>query len=382
VDCHEQYKTWIEIDRKAIRENIAAFRSITKKNTDLFSVVKSNAYGHGLTVFSKLADSFGVDGFCVDSVVEGRKLRKIGIRKPILVLGPTLPPLFKEAAAENITVTVSTLESLKDLERGKTAANFHLKIDTGMHRQGFYPEEVPKVVKLLKSGSGPFQKSLRGIYTHFAVAKDVTYPSYTLRQLAGFEKTRAALVKAGFRDLLSHAAASGGAILYPESHFDAVRVGIGLYGYWPSKEAAIQYPLIWHKKLALRPVLSWRSILSEIKNLKPGDFVGYDITEKIAKKTKAAVVPIGYWHGFPRSLSSVGEVIVGGRRTRVLGRVSMDMIVIGLPGEGVFKAGDQVTFIGNDGRESITAEEFGTRCDTTHYEALTRINPLIKRIAV
>ncbi len=374
-------RTWIEIDARAARKNYETFRKLIGKSVELWAVVKSNAYGHGLFAFSKLMDKFGIDGFCVDSVVEGLALRREGIKKPILVLGPTLPARLAEAARHKITVSVSNFEALHALARHASAhggknqtPDFHIKLDTGMHRQGFYFDEIPKVIKQIANRQSPIAKKLKGIFTHFASAKDVNYPSYTDRQLSKFNKARGMFAEAGFKNLKSHAAATGGTLISPKYHGDAVRVGIGLYGLWPSKELEVQLG----NKVKLHPVLSWRAAITETKLLQAGDYVGYDLTERVLRKTHMAVVPIGYWHGFPRALSSTGEAIVNGKRARVLGRVSMDLVVVAL--SDTARAGDIATLIGRDGKDEIFAWEPSQKSGTTHYEFLTRLNPLMERI--
>ncbi|OGZ00414.1 MAG: alanine racemase [Candidatus Liptonbacteria bacterium RIFCSPLOWO2_01_FULL_52_25] len=422
-------RTWIEIDSRAAKKNYGTFRKLTLRSFDitqgkqaqgksavkLWAVVKSNAYGHGLMLFSKLMQKFGIDGFCVDSLVEGLRLRASppaggGIRKPILVLGPTLPALYAEAAKHNITVTVSSFEALKALagfvdkkstkkkrggkgrggsgtSYGNRAPEFHLKIDTGMHRQGFYVSEVPKVIHFLSSKSKVLSSQLSGLYTHFASAKDINYPTYTERQFGEFEKATKLFAKAGFsakggsasggkNNFTVHAAATGGALVDPKYHLDAVRIGIGLYGLWPSKELETQLS----GKIKLQPVLSWRAVVSEVKRLEKGDYVGYDLVERVMEPVSMAVVPVGYWHGIPRSLSGTGEVLTRGKRARILGRVSMDLITVRLPARR--RPGDTVTLIGGDGGEVLLAADVAARAGTIHYELLTRLNPLIERIVV
>ena len=149
-----------------------------------------------------------------------------------------------------------------------------------------------------------------------------------------------------------------------------------MYGLWPSKELEVQLG----DKIKLRPVLSWRAAVTETKHLKAGDYVGYDLTERVPNETMMAVLPIGYWHGFPRALSSMGEVVIRGRRARVLGRVSMDMTVVAVPKS--VRAGDVATLIGADGKDEIFAWEPSQKSGTTHYEFLTRLNPLMERIVV
>ena len=367
-------RTWVEIDARAARKNYDTFRKLIGKKVKLWAVVKSNAYGHGLYAFSKLMDRFGIDGLCVDSVVEGLALRSIGIKKHILVLGPTLPARYAEAAKHNITISISTFEGLRALAKAKVAPDFHIKIDTGMHRQGFYIEEVHKVIKFIKlKGLG---KKLKGIFTHFASAKDLNYPSYTDEQMSKFNKAKELFAAAGFKNLLAHAAATGGALINPKYHGDAVRIGIGMYGLWPSKELEVQLG----DKIKLHPVLSWRAAVTETKRLKAGEYVSYDLTERVPRGVTMAILPIGYWHGFPRSLSSTGEAIVNGRRAKVLGRVTMDMIMVALAGPA--RPGDIATLIGRDGKDEIFAWEPSQKSGTTHYEFLTRLNPLMERVIV
>ncbi len=370
----QNLRTWIEIDARAARKNYETFRKLIGKKVKLWAVVKSNAYGHGIYAFSELMDRFGIDGLCVDSVVEGLALRRMGIKRHILVLGPTLPARYAEAAKNKITISVSTFEGLKALARSKLTPDFHIKLDTGMHRQGFYFDEVPKVIAFLKKSK--IKNSLKGIFTHFASAKDLNYPSYTDKQLSKFDTARRVFMEAGFENLMSHAAATGGTLINPKYHGDAVRIGIGMYGLWPSKELEVQLG----DKVKLHPVLSWRASISEMKRLAAGDYVGYDLTERVPQGTMMAVLPVGYWHGFPRALSSMGEVLVNGKRARVLGRVSMDMTVIAL--DAAARAGDVATLIGRSGQDEIFAWEPSQKSGTTHYEFLTRLNPLMERVIV
>ncbi len=365
-------KVFVNIQEQAIRHNVKVFRGLAAPKTKLFSVVKSNAYGHGIVAFSEIAAKAGVDGFCVDSVVEGQRLRKAGIKKPILVLGPTFKYLLEAAAKSRITITVSNEDALKELASSKYKPEFHLKVDTGMHRQGFYPEEVPAVIRKIKSGK--LGDRFKGVYTHFASAKEMAYPTATEEQFKRFEKVLALLEKAGFTGLLRHAAASGGSLMNKRYHLDAIRIGIGLYGLWPSPELMAQLP-----KIKLKPVLSWHALVSEVKKLKKGDYVGYDLTEKIDEQTKMAVVPIGYWHGYPRALSGVGEVLIGGKKCRVLGRVSMDMIVVDASKAKV-QRGARATLIGKQGGSEVSAYDLARKIGASHYEVITRINPLIERI--
>ena len=177
--------------------------------------------------------------------------------------------------------------------------------------------------------------------------------------------------------MIKHCAATGATLINNKYHLDAVRIGIGLYGLWPSMELEAQLG----NKIKLQPALSWYSVVSEVKDLKKGDYVGYDLVERVIRPSKIAVIPIGYWHGFDRRLSGIGEVLINGRRARVLGRVSMDLIVVDVTGIKC-KFGDRATLIGKQGKEEITLYEMARKIGTSHYEVVTRINPLIERTII
>lgn len=368
-------RTWLEIDCRAIEKNYRLSRSLIAPKTKLLAVVKSNAYGHGLVDFAKELERLGADWFGVDSVMEGLALRREGIKAPILVLGYTLPDKFTEAAENNISLTVSNFETLKALEKSHFSKplKIHIKVDTGMHRQGFLLKEQKALSAKLKAQNSKF--TIEGLFTHFAAAKNPAFPEYTKKQIAEFEQWRNAFKKAGFLPIC-HASATAGAMIFPEANFDMVRIGIGLYGLWPAKEIESYFT----GRIYLTPALSWKTIISEIKELPKGAKIGYDLTETLRKKSRVAVCPIGYWHGYPRALSSIGFVLVNGKRAKILGRISMDMISIDITDIKKVKVGDEVVLIGRQGKEEITAGEIGNLTDTSHYEIVTRLNPLMKRV--
>jgi len=370
-------RNWIEIDSLAAKSNAAAFRGLLGEKTKLWAVVKSNAYGHGLRQFAKIVNG-GVNGFCVDTFIEGIKLRNAGIKKPILVLGSTLPDLMKSAAHNNLILSVSSWEALTAISKLKNPPDFHIKIDTGMHRQGFYPADVLKIIKIIGAPGSRTSRSFTGAYTHFASAKSFSESdrAYTDGQFEKFRCALRAFYNAGFKNLTAHCAATGAALLHAKYHMDAVRVGIGLYGLYPSKEFARAA-----SNLNLKPVLSWRALVMETKPVKKGAGVGYDLTEKFKRNGKIAVLPIGYWHGLPRALSSAGEALINGRRARILGRVSMDLVVLDASKIPV-SVMDVATLIGKDGRDAVSAWEMAEKAKTTAYEIIARINPTIERRVV
>lgn len=365
-------RTWIEIDKRHIRHNYSLFRSLIPQNCKLMAIVKSNAYGHNLEDFSVTIEKLGADWLGVDSITEALALRKINIKIPILVLGFTLPDRIREASKNSISLTISNFHSLNFLKKLTAPLLIHLKVDTGMHRQGFLPEGIPQVLKIIKQLDSKVK--LGGLYTHFASAKNPEKSEETTKQIEQFKKVASLIEGAGFRPI-KHAAATGGTIVYPNSHFDMVRIGIGLYGMWPSPDIKTAF----QKKFNLEPILSWKTIISEIKRLPSGSKIGYDGTETLKKEGVVAICPIGYWHGFSRNLSRKADVLVKGQRCKVLGRVAMDMIVIDVSDVKQVKIGEAVTLIGKDGVEEVTAEELANISGTINYEITTRLNPLIKR---
>jgi len=376
---HKGLRTWIEIDRKAIRHNYKLFRSLIPKTTKLLSVVKSNAYGHSHIDFSKELEALGVDYIAVDSIVEGLSLRKSSVRCPILVLGHTLHVRIKDAAVHDIRIAVSSITQLHQLKKEifKRPLKIHIKVDTGLHRQGFTLSDMPQVLTFLKWNIKAKQVIVEGLFTHFAQGKDPLNPAYTKKQLGEFNTWVQEFHALNVHPIL-HTAATGPTLVFPESHFDMVRIGIGLYGIWPDEKTKKYL----EKKYTLRPILSWRAVVSEVKKLPKGSKIGYDSTETLKRASTVAVCPIGYWHGFPRALSSHGHVLINGKRAKVLGRVSMDMISVDVTGIKNVKVGSVATLIGKDKKDELKAEDIADSMNASTYEFLTRINPLIKRLYI
>lgn len=368
-------RTWVEIDARALRHNAGEFLKLIPRKTRLMAVIKSNAYGHGLSLVAGQLANSKLIWFGVDSIVEALRLRKDGIKHPILVLGHTLPGRMADAVKRDIIVSISNFDSLFALAALKKRPHFHLKLDTGMCRQGFLPEDVSRLTAFLRKA----RLKPHGVFTHFSSAKDPDDPAFTAKQFETFSAMLDVLEAAGYTGCMRHASATGGALLFPEAHLDMVRIGMGLYGYWPSEESQ-KTKNIKRKTIKLKPVLAWKSVIAEVKKIPKGSRVGYDGTERVSRDTIMAVIPIGYWHGYDRGLSKIGEMLVRGKHARVLGRISMDMTVIDVTDIPKALVGDEVVLIGVQGKEKILADELAGKIDTTAYEFLTSINPLIKRI--
>jgi len=373
----------IEISRQALAHNIREFRRIIGPRRKFLAVVKANAYGHGLSAVAGLALEHGVDWLGVNSVEEGAALREAGFRSPVLVLGYTPFDALEEAVSRELRLIVYNRETVERLARaarrlGKKAV-VHLKVETGTRRQGVEVRDV-----------GPFAQSIRrhpelvleGISSHFANIEDTTKHDYPRRQLEAYEAACRTLRSSGVRVPVKHMSCTASTILFPETEFSMARVGIGLYGYWPSKETYVSCLQKKRRPLSLRPVLSWRARIAQVKRVPPDSCVGYGCTYKTTRPTVLAVIPVGYFDGYDRGLSNAGHVLVRGRRAPVRGRVAMDFFMADVTDIPGVRLEDEATLLGADGQERITADDLAGLAGTISYEVLARLNPLIPRIVV
>jgi alanine racemase len=331
--------------------------------------VKADGYGHGATAVSRAALSAGATWLGVALVEEGIALREQGVDAPILVLSEFPPGSEKEAIAAGLTPTVYTETGLSAVAEAARALDrrlgVHLKVDTGMHRVGLYPPEgtAAFVRRVLDEGC-----ELEGLWTHFARAEDDD--ETTRRQLDRFMRVVEELDQQGIRPRYRHAANSAATIHYPETHLDLVRVGIALYGLEPAPGL--------RDRADLRPALSWRSAVSAVRRVPAGEGVSYGHAYRTVKETTLATVPVGYADGYRRSFSSRADVLIGGRRRRVAGTVTMDQIVVDCEDDDI-DVGDEVVLIGRQGSVEITAEELAHIAGTINYEITCGISARIPR---
>ncbi len=375
-------KTWVEISKNKLLHNLEQFRKLVGNGVKIMGVVKANAYGHGLTeVAGVISDQ--VDWFGVDSLAEALKLRETGIKKPILILGYTELADLREAVKNSISLTVYNKETVEKLGKipihnPNLNPNVHIKIETGTSRQGVKEGEILDFVEIIKKYPSI---QIEGLSTHFANIEDTTDSSFAMEQLATFLRVASTLEKNGVAVLLKHTACSAATILFPETHFNMVRLGISMYGLWSSKEtkAVAKNKNV---NLNLKPVLTWKTIVAQLKTVKSGTFIGYGLTERVSRDSKIAVLPVGYWDGYDRKLSSIGNVLIRGKRCKVLGRVCMNMIIVDVTDLKKVNLEDEVVLLGRQGKEEITADELAQKVGTINYEVVTRINPLIARIII
>jgi alanine racemase len=353
------------ISKSALVHNLRAYRRAVGA-IKIMSVVKSEAYGHGMNLVARSIEK-ETDWFAVASGSEALKLRKTGIKKPILVLSFYDNSEIVELIKRKASLVVYDLKQANLISSAtrklKTKANVHLKVDTGTSRLGIMPKDVAKFVdKLLRLPN----INIEGVFSHFAASEENV--EFTKKQNHLFNAVIEELEWRGIKPI-KHIACTAAAIIAPESDHDMVRLGIGLYGLWPSdilKQKA---------KFKLKPALAWQTTVIQIKDLPKGTFVGYGNTFQTERPTKLAVLPVGYFDGYDRKLSNLGEVFVNGKRCKILGRVCMNLTMVDVTDIINVKVGDKVELIG----KNIPADELAKKIRTINYEVVSRINPLIER---
>lgn len=369
--------SWVEIDKHALEQNIHTYKALIGPAI-LAPVIKSNAYGHGIELIAKLCEQNDlVDYLCVVSLREALYLRSIGIKKPLLVVS-IIDGDLKEAVTQDIELIAYDDEIVNELNIIGLALNkkacIHVKVDTGLSRLGIHHDTALNFV--IHAASLPFIE-IRGIFTHFAESES-TDQTFTNQQLKRFNTLVNKLEEQGITIPLKHTACSAAITANTTSHFNFVRLGIGLYGLWPSDENRL-LTLQQHHGFSLQPVLTWKTRIIQIKDLPAGSFIGYDRTHQVATATRIAIIPVGYWDGYDRRLSNKGTVIINGQRAPIIGRIAMNLSIVDITGLEVAMP-DEVTLLGST--PGITANDLAQHCNTINYEIVTRINPFLPRYLV
>jgi alanine racemase len=378
--------TWAEVDLKAYAHNIKELRRISQPKARLMAVVKANGYGHGATEVAREALQNGAEWLGVARINEAIQLRKVGFAEPILILGYTPPDLTDKLIEFDLTQTVysySTAEILssKAQSSGKTI-RIHIKVDSGMGRLGILPQALVSLSTSQDSKSDPVREiesiaklaglEIEGIFTHFATA-DSADKSYANKQLDIFLDFLNRLRQAGLDFPIKHAANSAALIDLPQSHLDMVRPGIATYGLYPSAEVN-------KKGATLKPVMALKSRIIHLKQVPAGFNVSYGITYQTEKPTIIASVPVGYADGLNRLLSSCGDMLVHGQRVPIIGRVCMDLTMLDVGDLSSVDLEDEVVVFGQQGDESITADDIASRLNTINYEVVSSIMARVPRI--
>lgn len=356
----------IEIDLNAINDNLRFFKNKIDSESKIIGVVKANAYGHGLAETARAVWTSGADILAVADIEEAVALRVEKIRAPIVVLGYVNPKDFRRAIDFDITLSAFELDDVlhlsQDAKKLNKWARIDMKVDTGMNRFGFSVHEAADIYQQIQ---GIEHIKLEGLHSHFAEPLD---REFVKAQLMDFNNVLFALQKSSIKPPLVHMAATDASLLYDEAHFDAVRIGLGLYGFTEVSQFQTE----------LKPVLSFKSKIGQIIRVGAGETIGYAKSFQAKKPMKIAVIPVGYADGYPRSLSNKSEVIINGFKTKVIGRVCMNVLMADVTGIKCANL-DDVILIGSQDQNEIRADELGNLADTNTHEILSRLSATVAR---
>jgi alanine racemase len=371
--------TWVEISGSNLTHNIKTFRQLAGAGRVLCPAIKANAYGHGLKECAPVMVGAGADWLGVNALFEALELRTAGIKVPVYIMGYIALDELQTAVENGFHFVVYNAETLHRLaqitSKLKLPALTHLKVETGIHRQGVFREDLAEILKIYRDN--PLVK-MEGISTHFANIEDTTDHSYAQRQLQDFQQNVDEIRAGGFNPKYIHAANTAATILFPKTYFTMVRTGIGNYGLWPSVETFISAQ---HegKNVALKPVMTWKTSVAQVKKVPADSFVGYGCTYKTRHDSLIAILPVGYYEGYDRGLSNHAYVLLHGKRAPVRGRVCMNMIMVEVTDIPNVRIEDEAVLLGRQGGEAISAEQMAQWLGTINYEVTTRIAGHLER---
>ncbi|MDP8205795.1 MAG: alanine racemase [Candidatus Electryonea clarkiae] len=387
----KHHSSYIELSESALKKNIRFLKKTIGKGVQLSSVIKGNAYGHGIKTFVPLAERCGIDHFSVFSASEAMEAVNYSTKNSRFMIMGDLHPDEIPWAIENqvhfYIYNINQLEkTIKFADKLNKTASVHLELETGMNRFGLDNESLPEAVSLIKENTDRI--IVEGVCTHYSGAESVSNFLRIQNQKKSFSKQCKWLQRKDIHNFMKHSASSAAALIYPETRMDMVRIGIAQYGYWPTEEVRMHYFMKNMKNTSskmispLKRILTWKSRIMNLKEVGPGEFVGYGNAYLTTKKQKIAAIPVGYYHGFARNLSNLGRVLVGGKRTAVVGVVNMNMMLINVTDIKDVKLGDEVVIIGKQNKLKISVTSFSDMTNYLNYEVLTRLPQDIPRIIV
>lgn len=374
----------IEINKNALEQNIQFLRSVLGEGIRISSVVKGNAYGHGIEVFVPLAEECGIDHFSVFSAQEAAIAANVcKDSTTIMIMGMIDNEDIEWAILNNIEFFVfetdRLLAAIKTSRKLGKKAKIHLEIETGMNRTGFSGKELSRILRLLKNNKNHYE--FQGLCTHYAGAESIANYLRIQNQIKRYNVLYKWFIKHDLYPNIKHTACSAAAMTYPRTRMDLVRIGIMQYGFWPSIETKIDYLSDkYNKEDPLRRVIKWRSKVMSVKTVKAGEFIGYGTNFIAREEMKIAIVPVGYSHGYSRSLSHQGRVLINGHRLDVIGIVNMNLLIINTSQVPETKKGDEVVLVGKQGESEITIASFSEFSNQLNYELLSRLPLDIPRI--
>lgn len=378
--------SYIEISRKNLKSNLAFIQKILGKKCQLSSVVKGNAYGHGIEEFTPLLLELGVSNFAVYSAFEAEKVKNAcGDQVQIMIMGSLTNEEIEWAITNKISFFVFNLEKLYFIEASARKvgekAKIHIEIETGLNRTGFEKHEFLEALDFINHHQTQFD--VCGLCSHLSGAESIANYKRIKTQIKRFKHADKVLQDLNFPNLKRHLACSAATIMYPETKLDLARVGIMQFGFWPSKEVQIYYLGV--KKLVedpLKRLLTWKTYVSSVKQVKAGEFIGYGNAVLAEKNMKIASIPVGYANGYSRSLSNMGKVLIHGKRLDVIGFVNMNTTMIDASNLENVAINDEVVLIGEQEGLNISVASFSEMSNLLNYEMLARLPDYIPKYII
>ena len=363
---------FLEIDLKNVAFNVKNIRKKLGEKIEFLAVVKADAYGHGAYQVSKVVLENGADLLGVAILEEGIELREMGVKEPILILYPEFQGREQKILEYDLESTVTDFNLARNLSleaaKQKKTANVYIKVDTGMGRYGLAPDEAYHFIKRVRDLENI---KIKGVLSQLSSAEEKE-DDFTLEQISSFRKVLQELEHFN-RGFLNKSIANSSAVLnLPESYFNQVRVGLLLYGVYPSPEVS--------KSIEVKPALSFKSKITFLKELEKGTAVGYGRSYITSRKTKVATIPLGYADGFGRLLSNKAQVLIHCRRAPVIGRVCMDAFMVDVTDIPGVTVGDELVLIGKQGDQEISVDQFAEWNHSINYEALTRMGKRLPKV--
>lgn len=374
---------FIEISESAFKNNVDYINKRLNPGTIFSHVVKGNAYGHGIEEYVPMAARNGAQHFSVFDAHEAFRVRKVAANVDVMIMGMITESQLEWAIENEVSFYIfDEIRLAKAIEWAKKIgkkALIHLEIETGMNRSGLEELSWDPICKLLRNEKE--QLEILGFCTHYGGAENISSHGRVLDQMKKFETAKIIYQAAGIVPKSYHSACSAAFLRFPQSQQDLVRIGILQYGFWPSAETylAVEHSLS-QKPDPLRRLLSWKSTVMNVKKVKKGEYIGYGNSYMAAYDMQTAAVPVGYSHGFSRSLSNSGRALIHGERVAVIGLVNMNVMMLDITHIESVQAGDEVVLIGNQGELSISVSSFSEYSDQMNYELLTRLPLDIPRI--
>ncbi|SDW57507.1 alanine racemase [Flavobacterium degerlachei] len=373
----------IELNTSAYQKNLSFLRTTFGKKVQISCVVKGNAYGHGVKEIVSMAYANGITHFSVFDVEEAKTVKEeLENKATVMVMGLVQDEDMEWVVDNNVEFFV--FEKARLTKAAKTAkklnkkAIVHIEVETGMHRTGFEKNELNAVIAFLKKEKEHIY--FKGLCTHYAGAESIANYYRVDKQIKRFDDIYQYLCKIDLKPEIKHSACSAASIMFPETRMDMVRIGIIQYGLWPSPEVFVNFLSTKKNKIdPLQRVITWKSKIMSVKKVKIGEFIGYGTSFLAERNMTVAVIPIGYSHGYSRSLSNQGRVLINGQRCIVVGSVNMNMMTVDVTNIESVKKDDEVVLIGSQSDLSVSVASFSDFSNQLNYELLTRISKTIPR---